>query len=293
LASEIFEIERLKTGSKQGALSQAMVSKTKNDVIFVSNEPTLTTIGRVAGVIATPQMGDISYPVINDFNSYDFTDGCVFYDRNFLYTAVPQHGLIRIYNQTDASRHYWEAPVTYPISRFSIIDGEIYGHSYNTPETYKLFDGYNFNGQPIPANAVFSYQNFGSRSQTKGFNEVYLEGYINENTTLTLNIRKEMDGCSSDYSSTIDGSDRQFVCVGGSSAPLGKDPLGFNPLGGDLSVQTGLPPKFRKIFTMTVTPYFYEVQFGLSNSGVDQRWEIIGFGPLLIQASDLNNSIKS
>jgi hypothetical protein len=198
LAKESLTINKLKTSTNQGAQSQAMVQKTSNDVVFVDYNPVLTTLGRVSGVIATPQNTDLSYPIINDFNTYDFTDGSVLTFKQFIYVAVPQEGLIRIYNQTDKTNQYWEAPVTYPVSRFAVIDGELYGHSYNTPETYKLFTGYNFNGAPIPMVAAFSYQNDDIRSQLKGFNEVYVEGYVNQNTTFTLGVRKEIDGCAVD-----------------------------------------------------------------------------------------------
>jgi hypothetical protein len=50
---------------------------------------------------------------------------------------------------------FWEAPVTYPISGFYVVNGELYGHSYTTSESYKLFTGYadrvypTFTGYPI------------------------------------------------------------------------------------------------------------------------------------------------
>jgi hypothetical protein len=290
-SKEAFSIERLKTAPNQGAKHQNLTAKDKNNVVFISQEPVLTTIGRVEGVIATPQMGDISYPIINDMNAYDFTGGAVKYYKNFVIFSVPDRGLIRIYNQTDPTRKYWESPVTYPITGFYEIDGELYGHSAYSVESYKLFEGYNFNGSPIPALAAFSYMNFGTRTTTKGFNEIFVEGYINQNTILNVGAKKEIDGCSSDTSFEIDGTSR-IVCSGGSNAPLGKEAIGKDPFGGDLSEATLLPPKFRVIKTMPITPYFYEVQFSLYNVGVDQQWEIIGFGCKILPTNDLNNKIK-
>lgn len=292
LTKEAFEIDKLKTASRQGAFSQGATNKDKNNVVFISNEPVLSTIGRVANNLATPQAGDISYPIINDFNAYDFTDCHVKYHKNFIYVTVPKEGVVRIYNQTLADKHYWEAPVTYPVGRLSVIDGELYGHSYNTPETYKLFTGYNFNGAPIPALAVFSYNNFGTRARSKGFNQVYTEGYIGQNGVLSLGVRKEIDGCASDQTYEIDGDQQPpIVCVGGSSAPIGKESIGYNPIGSQLVGNGPLPPKFRIIKTMS-PEYFYEVQFSYFSTAVDFQWEIISFGTSIIQASDLNNAIK-
>lgn len=293
LASESLTIERLKTGSKQGAKSQSLVSKDKNNVIFISNEPVLTSLGRVAGVITTPQLGDLSYPIINDFNAYDFTDGSVAYDRNFIYVCVPKEGLIRIYNQTNPSSIYWEAPITYPITGISIIDGELYGHSYNTPETLKLFTGYNFNGFPYKARAQFSYNNFGTRSKTKGINKMLSEGYIQANTMLTLGIIKEIDGNAIETSYKLDGSNRRFVAIPSNTASLGKSSLGKNSLGGSEITATNdsVPPKFRWIKTFPIEPYFFEETTYYESNGIDQQWELISFGPKLTICSDLNTNI--
>lgn len=289
---ETLDVIPLKTSSKQAAKSQDMVTKDKNDVVFISNEPVLTTLGRVSGVITTPQMNDVSFPIVNEFNYYDFTDASVFYFKNFLYVAIPKHSTVRIYNQTNPKDTYWEAPQILPISRFSVIDGELYGHSYQTPETFKLFVGYNDMGAPIDARAVFSYNNYGTRSATKSFNEFYYEGYITANTVLTLGLQYDIDGCSTSTSFTISGNDRQIVCIGGDDVSLGKVSLGKNPLGGgpDLNVITPLPPKFRGIRTFPRIP-FYEEQTSFSSYGVDTQWELIAFGPAVTPTSEGNNDI--
>ena len=302
LTNEILTVNRLKTTPLQAAQTQALTGKIKNNVIFVSHEPILNTLGRVDNVVITPQVTDISFPIVNDFSNYDFTDGSVIYHKKYIYVAVPKENVVRIYNMTNtvdntgtvnsSSNFYWEAPYTVPISRFSIIDGDLYGHSYLTFETYKLFDGYNFNGQPIPAIANFSYNNYGLRSQSKGFNQYYSEGYIKENTTLSLGIRYEIDGCGFSTSYDLDGSNTQFVCILANDNSLGKNSLGKAPLGGNL-VQTNpssLPPKFRWIRTFPIN-YFYEVQISYASNAVDAQWELLAHGPLILSASDLNNSI--
>ena len=295
LTKEVLDINRLKTASKQAAQSQYVVTKDKNNVIFISNEPVLSTIGRVSGVIATPQAGDLSYSIVNDMNSYDFTDASTFYFKNFVLMAIPKHGLIRIYNQTNPNEHYWEAPVLYPISRFSVIGGALYGHSYNSPETYKLFDGYNFNSQPIEAIAAFSYNNHGSRTNSKGYNQYYVEGYISSNTDMELRTQKDTDGNMSEASFPINGSDKQIVGISVGDNSVGKNSLGKAPFGGNQKLTSAvgaLPPKFRVIKTMPIAPYFYEERPVFYSSGIDFQWELLAFGCRLVQSQDLNNNIK-
>jgi len=290
LTGEQLTVSKLKTVSNQGAQSQQLVNKTKNDVMYVSFEPILDTLGRVVNNFNFPQTTNISDPILNEFNSYDFTDGQIFYHRFFIYLSIPRHSIVRIYN---IAQGYWEPPQILPVGKFSIIDGDLYGHSYATMETYKLFDGYNDNGQPIDARALFAYENYGTRGNTKYFNEFYVEGYISGNATVNLGIKYEIDGCATDTSYAITGQDSQIVYLLSNDASLGKDSLGKNPLGGDLQADysTGLPPKFRVIKTF-VRNDFYEAQYSFQSFGADYHWEILSFGPLVTRTMYGNNAIK-
>lgn len=271
----------LKTGRQQGAQSQAFVSHMKNNIIVVTNEPTIDTFGRVESSLATPQTTNLSDPIKLDVDRYDFTDGSIFYYQYFIYVAVPKEGLVLPFNLVTKS---WEAPQTVPVSHFYIVDGELYGHGYNTFESYKLFTGFadrvypGFTGFPIDAKWVFSYQNFGSRFSYKKANYLYVEGYINPNTVATAKITYELDGCKTVKTFEINGSDQQIVCLLQSPGSLGKESLGKQKLGGD-ETQTinGLPPKFRveKGFNNTD---FFECSVSFEVLGTDNRLELLAFG---------------
>jgi len=271
----------IKTGKQQGAQSQAMVSSMKNNTILVSGEPTIDQIGVMENYFTQIQTKNISDPIKLDVDSYDFTDASIFYFKYFIYVAVPKNGVVRVYNLVTNS---WEAPQTLPISRFYIVDGDLYGHSYSTFESYKLFTGYadrvypGFSGFPIAANWVFSYENYGSRFTYKKANAFYVEGYINPNTTLTVTLNYELDGCKTSRTMTLSGNNQQFVCLSAAEGSLGKTSLGKIKLGGDMtpSIQ-GLPPKFRWIPTFT-NKDFFEVNFEFSVLGVNERMELLAFG---------------
>lgn len=292
----------LKTGKQQGAQSQAMVSHMKNNIIVVTNEPTIDTFGRTTSstqsaselilesALATPQQNNISDPIKLDVDSYDFTNGSIFYWRYYILVAVPEEGIVRIFN---LNTNNWEAPQTLPITRFYIVDGELYGHSATTFESYQLFTGYadrvypGFNGNPIRAQWVFSYQNYGSRFSYKKATKMYVEGYINANTTLTATITYELDGCATVKTFTLAGDDTQFVCVSGAEGSLGKLPLGKIKLGGTAPVSiNGLPPKFRWFPTFTNTDFF-ECSIGFSVLGTDERMELLGFGLAVSGSSEI------
>lgn len=285
----------LKTGKRQGAISQAFVSNMKNNIIVATNETTIDMLGRMENYFQTPQQKNISDSIKLDIDSYNFTDGSIFYHRYYIYVAVPKEGLVLMYNLATNS---WEAPQTLPISRFYIVNGELYGHSYNTSESYKMDTGYadrvypGFAGYPISATAVFSYENYGSRFILKKANGFYVEGYINANTKLTSTITYELDGCSTNKSFVIDGSDKQVVCIPTTEGGLGKEALGKVKLGGDLFPDlTGLPPKFRAIETFPSTNFF-ECSLSFSILGVDNRFELLAFGLNASGASEGGNFIK-
>lgn len=285
----------LKTGRRQAAISQAFVSHMKNNIIVVTQETTIDTFGRVETSLATPQTTNISDPIKLDIDSYDFTDGSIAYWRYFILVAVPKEGVVRIYN---LNTNNWEAPQILPISRFYIVDGELYGHSYNTFESYQLFVGYadrvypGFGGFPINGVATFSYQNFGSRFAYKSANEFYIEGYINANTSLDCVITNELDGCATTRTFTIDGSDSQIVCLIGAEGSLGKESLGKIKLGGTaVSSIQGLPPKFRAIETFN-NKDFFECSFSFSVLGVNNRFELLAFGLNTIPSTQIPVQIK-
>lgn len=291
LTKESFQIIRLKTGTQQGPQTQAMVWKDPNNVTFISNEPAMNFLGRVNKVLQTVQITNLSNPIINDFNQYDFTDASGIYFQKMHYVAVPNESLIRIYNMTDPRNIYWESPVLYPISRFSIIDGELYGHGYLTSESYKLFDGYTFNAHPYTCIAQFSYDNYGIPHLSKSFNRHYMEGYITEPTTLNVTFSYDVDMSQLQALVPFKGTN-SAVDNSTSTASLGKEDEGKNPLGGDLQIatNTSTPPKFRVYQTSVRTP-FYEESTIFSSMGVNQHWSILRFGPNQSSTSEESTDI--
>lgn len=276
LTKESFEVLALKTTSKQGAQSQGLVSKIKNDVAFVSNEPIFNTLGLVNNINNTPQVTDISYPIVNDMNDMDFTNGQVIYHRKFVYITAPNDSKMLVYNMTDDKNHYWEAPQVVPFARLSIIGGELYGHNYGVPETYKMFVGFNDNGNPANCIAAFSYENSGSRAVKKNQNKYYTEGYISSNTILSETLKYDFGGFTSILTNLIKGNNNAIIFQTSADGSLGKNPLGEEPLGSITDSLSGLP-KFRIINTFPRIDY-YEYQAQYSTNDVDAQWKLLAFG---------------
>lgn len=295
LTNEAVSFNRLKTAVLQAAQSQALTTKIKNNIAFLSFEPIVNALGPVSNILNVPQTTDLSFPIVNDINAYDATDGSMLYNKMFLYIAFPKEGLFRMYNMTDQSASqaiYWEAPQTIAASRFAIIDGEVYFHSYLLGETYKLFTGYNDNGHPYESKAVFAYNTNGVRTESKSFDEYFVEGYIKPNTTLNLNVQYDYYPNGTPTTKTINGADATIVLLTGSNASLGKVSLGKNPVGSTAQVTDPNMPtsKFRVIKDFVRTPY-YEEQTSFSSVGKDFQWEVLAFSSNATTTTEGNNSI--
>ncbi len=295
LTTQALVTKLLNTASQQAAQSQAATGKIANSIAFLSFEPVIEAFGRVPNILAeqAPQMSDLSSPIVNDMNNYNMTNAAMAYYRKFFYVALPHEGKVLVYNMTDAKNPYWEAPQILPISRFSIIGGQLYGHSSQVSETYQLFTGTadrvtpDSQGAPIAGVWTFAYDNFGSRYSYKKCTKMYVEGYINANTTLTTKLTYELDGCKTVKTFELDGSNSQFVCIGTDESSLGKVSLGKVKLGGDKeSALQDLPPKFRWFPTFSNTDFF-ESSVSFSVIGLNQQMELLAFGLAVSGSSEI------
>lgn len=290
ILTESLYATRLKTARNQGAQSQALIGKYKNSLVSVSNEVIINALGLVKDIYSDPQVTNMSDPIKNDVDAYDFTGGQVTYDNYFIYITVPVMGILRMYN---VQKQYWEAPQTIPVSRLyhtsTVTGNAIYGHSSITNESYQLFTGYNDNGNPINSVIAFPYVSSvgGSPFEKKNFNKIYTEGYISSNTTLMLTINYDFGGFSGSYTTLISGADAKIIFNKITDGSIGHNSLGTEPIGSILNIPNqSLNPKFRVINTMPRVDN-YEYQLVFSTDDVDFQYAILRTGPAVQSSSNM------
>jgi hypothetical protein len=286
IQNESLTIKRLLTSPLQGAINQGSVLKAKADIYFVSNEPSIDSLGRVEN-IPTTESASLSSNISNYLNGINTANCQGMYWRDDFYFTFPEESIVLKY---DIQNKYWEAPLILPVSRFAIIDGWLCGHSNSNNETYKLFDGYNDNGNAIEAIAKFSYLNYGNRHHQKNFTEWFTEGYIASNTVLNLDLYFDYDGYTSKRSFEIDGNDDDILFKSLADSSLGKNSLGKQPLGTTTTTVNDLN-KFREIETMDKDDFF-EIQPVYYTNDIDQKWEILCFGGDVQMSTSDNSKIK-
>lgn len=235
LTAELVRVIKLHTAAGSGLISKDAICPVKRGTVYISREPALDSLGNIE---ASDKNVPLSDPIKTDFDTYNFTNAHVRYWKRAIYIALPVHGLVLIF---DMMRNLWQPPQTIPISRFAIIADELYGHSAITNETYKLFVGTNDNGVFIPQVARFAYNNGGNRTRLKNISEMWSDGYITTNATLTMNQYCGFDGQNGIKTMSIKGSDTS-ITTQQNDTPRGTEPLGSVPLGGEsLNPNTGLP----------------------------------------------------
>jgi hypothetical protein len=206
---------------------------------------------------------------------------------------VTDNDIIFVYNFQKKS---WELPIIgLNASDFFIYDSELYAASSLNNETYRMNIGEKTikagdDSFPLKCEWVSGNINYGLPANRKAFNMYYVEGYIAQNTIITVTLSFEHEGIYRQLTGTIDGSDEDILLVSASDAPLGVNPLGIAPLGSGAEVTNTLN-KFRVYLTTNEIP-FYEHSIGFKTNGINQNWEILRTGPNAIPIRQIAPNIK-
>jgi len=262
-----------KIAGGQAALSQSAIIPVKNGIMYFTNEKTLTWLTSIENIF-TPQSLPTSDPIKDDFDSYDLTGVSGVFYGNAVWIAIPRENLVYIY---DFDKALWQSPQTIPVSRFSIIENVLYGHSNTSNESYQLNIGNNDNGVKIEFIAAFAYRNFGDRAVLKQFDEYFLETYQTEGTIVKATHNFEYKGYDGIIEKELDGGDIPLRFSNTFDVSLGKDNLGKNPLGSSTFQLSNLN-KYRVFWDMKVEDFF-EHQIILSSDSENAQFEILAHGP--------------
>jgi len=291
-SEELLRIIRYKTAVGSGLLSKDAICPIRNNTVYISREPALTSLSE-AGLEAPDGAKNvpISDPIKNDFDSYDFTGAHIKYWKRALFIALPNEGLVLIY---DMMRNMWHPPATMPISRLGVIKDQLIGHSAVNNETYQLFVGTNDNGNRINFCARFAYNNGGRRDRLKNMSENWTDGYISSNGILNMVLGIGFEASTKKWSFPILGTDSSII-TGRQATPLGNGPFGSQPLGGaDINSPQGEGAalyRFHQVDTVQQDDYF-EYYTEYSMNVLDGQFAIVAHGSDQYDAGTSPNSIK-
>ena len=277
--SQVAKVRPVIVSSGQGAVSQELISKVKNSIIFLNSSNELLELGSVEN-LATIQQTPLSDPIKPDFLAATFTGGTIRFWRNNLYVTAPSSGktfILSFREKEGGQRRFWQPPQLLPVGPLSDYGGALIGHSNSLTESYVLFDGTNDNGQPIAFKAYFAYNNLEAREKLKNFDKYFVELYLTSNATVMLKLVFEYLGAKAIRTYTFLGTETAYLFTPNPNASLGVNNLGTSPLG---ATSEEVPDflKYRRFKKMTAVDFF-EFQPRFECDEIDAQFQILCHGP--------------
>lgn len=272
-----------------GNTNRKLVFTGGNGTFFVTPDNQIMSLQRVAQV-DYPQLIPISYTIQPTADTVDFSSGAgIFWKQSAYFSAKSTSDsvspdVILIFN---SAVNVWESPVVgVSASDFAVYDdgsGEaLYFGDANTTNVYK-FTSTNIsdNDNAFTSNwrsKQFNAKDFGfSQSEMVEMDSVFIEGYISENTDLTISLLLDEDGYTQQFSTTIDGATDTGLIF--SSTPyniFGLHPFGFLHIG---SSDAAGKRKFRVYLSKDFRSLpFYNAQVEFASESDGQEWEVTVFG---------------
>lgn len=290
LSDSLYTLEPLKPfdGKSQttGNTNNKLVFTGANGTYFVTPDNQIMALSRVDG-FDYPQITPISYNIQPTINNVDFSSGSgIFWKQSAYFSAKSSSDsyspdVIFVFNPITNS---WESPIVgWSASDFTVYDdgdGEaLYFGDANTANVYKVINESIDNELAFTSSwrsKQFAFEEIAPISVQKEMDSVYIEGYISDNTIITISLLLNEDGYTQSFSTTINGaSDTGFLYNSTPYNIFGLHPFGFLRFGSSDAV--GLK-KFRVYLSkdFRVLP-FYNAQIEFGSSSEAQSWEITSF----------------
>jgi hypothetical protein len=278
---EAVNIEKKDTSPGQGLISPHAKTRIKNNgLAFITKEPTLDTLGNVENMPSATNV-PVSDLIKTNFDLYDFRDCDITYWKRNIIIALPAESLLLLY---DLRYHVWQPPQEFAVSIGALgIDelGNLIGHSYVSNESYVIFSGDRlgdevgevvsdiFNGFSVESIARH-YSNDGVPDQQKRFDQYHIEGYISSGIAMEHRLYFETNGVRGQLTKAITALVDRFLFGQSDIHWLGKNPLGYAPIGGGGILSAPLLFRFRKNHTYREIPYYEYISEFYKNDATDQ-----------------------
>jgi hypothetical protein len=288
LSDSLYSLQPLKPfdgkGQTVGALNRKSVFTGGNSVFFITPDHQIMSLARVESV-DYPQVVPISAsikPTVEDMD-FDTSSGVVFREKAF-FSAKSDSDLT--FNDTilvwNIPNQFWDSPILgFNANDFIVYDDgtseELYFGDDVSPNIYKVNDEPQDGDFGVTASWRSKQFNFGLPHAQKEIIDMFIEGYISQNTSLTISLLLDEDGYTQSFSTTLAGTESAYIYNSEDYNVFGLSAFGTKRFGSNDDVAG--KKKFR-IYTgkdMRVSP-FYTAQIEFASDGDSQDWEITSFG---------------
>jgi hypothetical protein len=276
-------IQPLLRGVGIGPLGKDGVFNVENELYYVSKDGNIRSVTR-SNVVQFPQTSALSDRISGYMDTLTLDGECrTMYFKRKAYIALKRGGALHnnIVLAYNFEKQAWEAPIVgWTVGSFAEKDGVLHwGNSYTAETWFVSDDLFADDSVPFVAVARFAYDNGGKAANLKEFDTMFLEGYISENTTITIKQRYNYLGGQETRTSTLSGSEDTYIVSQSVYNVLGNDILGDNPLAIVVTEDDVLTDllKFRVYFKTSKTPY-YEMSLEISSEDAGAQWELLRYG---------------
>jgi len=314
---------RSQTRYDTNPISQEFIDGDGNYIVWLGLDNQLHVFGATNSLFLSDKNPSLSQAIQTELKNVNFSGGALRWIGEFIYITAPLIATHYVYQERESvdeggtvrTERIWNPPQITGISRFSDLNGVIYGHSNLNPMMYQIWDtgqwhddapDENNNLIALPYECVMAMAYLQLPGKTKSvlranklnFDKIYVEGYIAPGTPLLGTVYFDYQGATDTQTiyinnPAIPGIAAQPALVKNTvlysyltAPPLGADSLADNPIGEGITFSTDAQdylPKFRAIRKVTPKPCF-EVGTELYSYALDARWEILAMG-LNIQSS--------
>lgn len=267
-----------------GAVASGSVFTGGNGVIFITPDKQIMNLARIPNV-DYPQMTPISDVIKPTVQTGDYASSTGIFFQNFGYISArsnpdetDRNDTVFLWNDTIKA---WESPIIgWSPSVFTIYDdgdGEAlyYGDS-RVAQTYKVTPTAVDNESGITANWRSKRYDLGEPHQLKELDNFFVEGYIADNTTLSISLLFDENGDTQTYTTEFAGTESAFIFDAPEFNLFGFHPFGFERFGSSDTADTN---KFRIYLNKNLRRVpFYNIQVEFASDGESQAWEITSYG---------------
>lgn len=288
LTDTLYSINPLKSfdnGKSQtlGVIATGGFFAFRNGVVAITPDRQIMSLSRIES-IDYPQILPISDAIKPTINNLDFSFAVGIYWRDNVYIACRTIGsaindTVLVYNYKVGA---WESPVVgWNVSDWAIYnDGngeELYFADAAGGNVYRVTTSPFDYVYDVTANWRTGQLTFNDPAKLKEVADIFIEGYIAQNTTLSVSLLLDEDGFTQRYFTTIRGSDTQYIYNASTYNLFGLKPFGTERFGSNQDISG--KRKFRVYLgkDFRIKP-FYNLQLELASDGANQQWEVTTIG---------------
>lgn len=279
-----------------GATNQQSTFAGGNGIFFITPDNQIMNLTRVEDV-DYPQIVPISDTIKPTTDVADFSASTGIFWKNKAYISTKAtddssvNDVVFIYN---FAINAWESPVVgWNVRDFAIYDDgdgeELYFGHANNPNVYKtnniaLDDIHGFAANWRSKQFDFGGLFPGAEVLLKEFDNVFVEGYISDNTELTVSLLLNEDGFTQVYSTTFSGTEDDYIFDSEEYNVFGFQSFGVERFGtnDDFSTKKKFRIYLNKDFRRVP---FYNAQIEFASDQEAAEWEVTRFGFLVREHS--------